>query len=238
MTKVINVFRRERSQRAPLHARWGDVGITVPTEGSWSQFDNPHKARRERNGYGPGFVPDCNQEDEPNLIKPSSSKKSTTKRHHLSTSLSRMRSIAKRKDQIPNKSSQGRETRLSYKPIIDSDHMVELAMEYGDGTEIPPILYVHPSRAYYENLEVLQSKTKSTSPQVITTQAWPRAPWDSIDGDDDRSLSTRSSSPESQTHTPPALPAVSEKKKKKNRKSLAPRLAALAMVEEDEDLYG
>lgn len=152
-----------------------------------------------------------------------------------------MRSIARRKDQITNKRNEKHETHLSYKPIVDPDHMVELAMEYGDGTEIPPILYVHPSKTYYENLAVFQSKTRSTSPQVILTQAWPRPPWDFIDGDDERTLSTRSSSPESQAHTPPyqqpAVPAVSEKKKK-NRKSFAPRLAALAMVEDDEDLYG
>ncbi|KAJ6140568.1 hypothetical protein N7470_010364 [Penicillium chermesinum] len=38
----------------------GDVGISVPTEGSWNQIDNPHRrALEERQRYGPGFVPGC-----------------------------------------------------------------------------------------------------------------------------------------------------------------------------------
>ncbi|KAJ9374876.1 hypothetical protein DTO282E5_431 [Paecilomyces variotii] len=240
MASIVNAFRKQKPQRAPLHARWGDVGITVPTEGSWSQFDNPHKASHERAGYGPGFVPDCNDENDPNLINQPSSKKSTTKRHQLSIPLSRMRSITRRKDQETKRSNGTSKARFSYKPI-DPDHMVELAMEYGDGTEIPPILYVPPSKAYYEDLKVLQSRMRSKSPQVTTQHvsrdSWPRPPWDFLSDDDDRSTNTSSQTRILPYHQP-APREVSDRKKKKNRKLFAPKPATFAMVEDDEDLYG
>lgn len=53
----LNRFRKHDSHK-PLHARWGDVSITAPTEGSWCQYDNPHKSTQRRLGYGPGYVPD------------------------------------------------------------------------------------------------------------------------------------------------------------------------------------
>ncbi|KAJ5659356.1 hypothetical protein N7507_005807 [Penicillium longicatenatum] len=57
VNKPLALFRRPESPR-PLHARWGDVDISVPTEGSWNQYNNPHRpAQEERQMYGPGFVP-------------------------------------------------------------------------------------------------------------------------------------------------------------------------------------
>ncbi|KAJ5812044.1 hypothetical protein N7474_008345 [Penicillium riverlandense] len=52
-------FLRKSEDPKPLHPRWGDVDISVPTEGSWNQYDNPHRGMREQQSYGPGFVPDC-----------------------------------------------------------------------------------------------------------------------------------------------------------------------------------
>ena len=67
MAGIVNnslaVFRRSESTK-PLHTRWGDVAISVPTDGSWNQYENPHRAR-ERQLYGPGFVPDCSPSDWP-----------------------------------------------------------------------------------------------------------------------------------------------------------------------------
>ncbi|OOF97974.1 hypothetical protein ASPCADRAFT_205241 [Aspergillus carbonarius ITEM 5010] len=40
-------FRKHGTPK-PLHERWGDVGITVPTEGSWNQLDNPHRSSDRR----------------------------------------------------------------------------------------------------------------------------------------------------------------------------------------------
>ncbi|PWY93519.1 hypothetical protein BO94DRAFT_582903 [Aspergillus sclerotioniger CBS 115572] len=51
MTSLVNKplgrFRKHGSHK-PLHERWGDVGITVPTEGSWNQLDNPHRSSDRR----------------------------------------------------------------------------------------------------------------------------------------------------------------------------------------------
>ncbi|KAJ5311548.1 hypothetical protein N7476_007408 [Penicillium atrosanguineum] len=57
VNRPLSIFRRPESPK-PLHSRWGDVAISVPTDGSWNQYDNPHRIPR-RPSYGPGFVPDC-----------------------------------------------------------------------------------------------------------------------------------------------------------------------------------
>lgn len=58
----LSLFRKSDSSK-PLHARWGDVSISVPTDGSWNQYDNPHRPVTERQAYGPGYVPDCSPQD-------------------------------------------------------------------------------------------------------------------------------------------------------------------------------
>ncbi|KAJ5373974.1 hypothetical protein N7517_005980 [Penicillium concentricum] len=58
----LSLFRKSDSTK-PLHARWGDVSISVPTDGSWNQYDNPHRPVKERSSYGPGYVPDCSPQD-------------------------------------------------------------------------------------------------------------------------------------------------------------------------------
>ncbi|KAJ5308939.1 hypothetical protein PENANT_c020G06001 [Penicillium antarcticum] len=58
----LSLFRKSDSTK-PLHARWGDVAISVPTDGSWNQYDNPHRPVTERQPYGPGYVPDCSPQD-------------------------------------------------------------------------------------------------------------------------------------------------------------------------------
>lgn len=62
VNKPLTIFRRPESPK-PLHARWGDVAISVPTDGSWNQYENPHRPPPERESYGPGFVPDCSPSD-------------------------------------------------------------------------------------------------------------------------------------------------------------------------------
>ncbi|CAI7663474.1 unnamed protein product [Penicillium glandicola] len=62
VNRPLSRFRKPDSQK-PLHARWGDVSISVPTDGSWNQYDNPHRPVKERSAYGPGYVPDCSPQD-------------------------------------------------------------------------------------------------------------------------------------------------------------------------------
>lgn len=47
VTGPLGRFRKNGSHKR-LHERWGDVGITVPTEGSWNQRDNPHRSSDRR----------------------------------------------------------------------------------------------------------------------------------------------------------------------------------------------
>lgn len=58
MANLAPLTRFRKNDRKPLHSRWGDVSITAPTEGSWCQYDNPHKSAQRWRGYGPGFVPE------------------------------------------------------------------------------------------------------------------------------------------------------------------------------------
>lgn len=60
--KPLAIFRKTDSSK-PLHSRWGDVAISVPTDGSWNQYDNPHKRVPTRQRYGPGFVANCSPTD-------------------------------------------------------------------------------------------------------------------------------------------------------------------------------
>ncbi|KAJ5791630.1 uncharacterized protein N7518_008641 [Penicillium psychrosexuale] len=58
----LSLFRKSDSSK-PLHARWGDVSISVPTDGSWNQYENPHRPVKEKSAYGPGYVPDCSPQE-------------------------------------------------------------------------------------------------------------------------------------------------------------------------------
>ncbi|KAJ5935259.1 hypothetical protein N7466_004806 [Penicillium verhagenii] len=66
VNKPLSMFRRPDSPR-PLHTRWGDVAISVPTDGSWNQYNNPHRPpQEEREAYGPGYIshyPPSNRHD-------------------------------------------------------------------------------------------------------------------------------------------------------------------------------
>lgn len=56
VTTSLDIIRRHKHNRRPrLHARWGDVAITAPIDGAWSQYNNPHLKGKKL--YGPGFVP-------------------------------------------------------------------------------------------------------------------------------------------------------------------------------------
>lgn len=60
--KPLNPFRKQESSDSfkSLHSRWGDVAITVPTEGSWSQYNTPNCRNRShrRAFYGTDYVPE------------------------------------------------------------------------------------------------------------------------------------------------------------------------------------
>lgn len=60
---TLSIFRKSEPSK-PLHPRWGDVDISAPTDGSWNQYDNPHRSDRQRSlnrlGHVPGVSPHRN----------------------------------------------------------------------------------------------------------------------------------------------------------------------------------
>lgn len=61
VNKPLAIFCRPDSPK-PLHSRWGDTSISVPTDGSWNQYDNPHR-HTPSGHYGPGFMPESSPSD-------------------------------------------------------------------------------------------------------------------------------------------------------------------------------
>jgi hypothetical protein len=62
----LDIIRRHKPRQHHLHSRWGDVGITAPVEGAWSQINNPHLRGEKK--YGPGFVPALDIDDKEVLL--------------------------------------------------------------------------------------------------------------------------------------------------------------------------
>lgn len=61
--KPLNPFRKQNTPSTPsnhLHSRWGDVSISVPTEGSWSQYDTSHHLTRHKNDHSSGYASEQN----------------------------------------------------------------------------------------------------------------------------------------------------------------------------------
>lgn len=92
VNKPLSMFRRPESPK-PLHSRWGDVDISVPTDGSWNQYNNPHRRAARKQSYGPGFVP-----DDPSTRKPPPAKEESNASGRStpteSTSISRQNSLS------------------------------------------------------------------------------------------------------------------------------------------------
>lgn len=65
----LDIIRRHKPRQPHLHSRWGDVAITAPVEGAWSQIDSQYLEGDQK--YGPGFVPGVDIDDkEVMLIDP------------------------------------------------------------------------------------------------------------------------------------------------------------------------
>lgn len=174
----LDLIRRRKTQKHPhLHARWGDVSISAPTEGSWTQFNNPYQ--REKVNYGPGFVPGCsadddNSSDEEETSQEGRSKKSVLKSRRLTRMLS-----PSTLNTTTSKKSQERENQagFEYKPVRP-DYAQEVA-EKVDKQNVPRFRYVPASQRYLRDLatdlqpeieaENLQpARSRSCEPPVVT----------------------------------------------------------------------
>lgn len=167
-------LRRHDASR-PLHARWGDVAITAPTEGSWCQYDNPHKSVQRRGGYGPGYVPDGyralreegheeekeRKEDE-RKRNASPMNMSSLSPRRLSMHLSRTKT-PEREQERPRRQLQHKRgyNEFAYKPI-KRDYSTEVA-EVAGGHRASRFRYIPASPQYFEELEMIGSRSQSVS---------------------------------------------------------------------------
>ncbi|KAJ5632439.1 hypothetical protein N7490_008778 [Penicillium lividum] len=182
VNKPLGLFRRPESPR-PLHARWGDVAISVPTEGSWNQYDNPHRpAQEERQTYGPGFVPHChpsdksgipsNENDEDHKI--ASSRSSTSRRNSLSLGALRPGRLSVRLASRPKhrrgevqqeRDTQQDRTDFAYKPIRQ-DYPLESTEEskpvkQKQNVATPPFKYIPTNGRYLEEIPAAPPRSQS-----------------------------------------------------------------------------
>jgi hypothetical protein len=177
VNRPISIFRRPESPK-PLHSRWGDVAISVPTDGSWNQYDNPHRVPR-RPAYGPGFVPDCSPSDrnlrqvnekETEEDNKSTSTSSTMSRRN-SLSLGSLRPgrlsvrLASRPKHLRGESPAERDSQtdqkkpdFAYKPI-QQDYPTEVSETSSQST--PRYRYIPASGPYLEDIPGSVPRSKS-----------------------------------------------------------------------------
>ena len=174
VNKPLAMFRRPESPR-PLHARWGDVAISVPTEGSWNQYNNPHRpAQEERQTYGPGFVPHDrpssrtdtaykkNSHQEDSMDRPLRSSTHTPRRNSLSIGALRTGRLSVRLASRPKHlrgeaqperdadQQEAQRTEFAYKPIRQ-DYLVE-ATEKSKPADTTPFKYIPTNGRYLEEI--------------------------------------------------------------------------------------
>ncbi|KAJ5610562.1 hypothetical protein N7510_007281 [Penicillium lagena] len=201
-------FLRKSEDPKPLHPRWGDVDISVPTEGSWNQYDNPHRAMREPQCYGPGFVPDCCSYDK-EIIKnhrPDGNNSHSTAAYIDTTSSSRRNSralgalrpgrlsvrLASRPKHLRNNSqtaqqSQSMEperTEFAYKPIQQdyTAEAIENATQFQQQQQQPTrFKYIPTNGRYLEQLAHVPSRSQSVD-SYRGSQLWRNSVIRSLEG--------------------------------------------------------
>ncbi|KAL1989232.1 hypothetical protein VTN96DRAFT_3779 [Rasamsonia emersonii] len=167
----LDLLRRRKTQKHPqLHARWGDVSISAPTEGAWTQFNNPYQ--REKVNYGPGFVPGCSADDDNSSDGEEASQESRSKKSVLkSRRLTRILAPSTL-NTTSSKKSQEREnqTGFEYKPVRP-DYAQEVA-ENVDKQNVPRFRYVPASQNYLRDLVTdLQPETEAVNLQPARSRS-------------------------------------------------------------------
>lgn len=180
VNRPLAIFRRPDSPK-PLHSRWGDTSISVPTDGSWNQYDNPHRPSPPRQVYGPGFVPDCSPSDrttkplsyeDPDKENKSTSANSANRSHRNSLSLGALRPgrlsvrLASRPKRLRGETPSERESRQSeekkaefaYKPI-HQDYPAEVT----ENTHAPRYRYIPTSGRYVEDIKGTVPRSQSAT---------------------------------------------------------------------------
>lgn len=149
VSNPLSIFRRQKRKKVqePLHARWGDVSISAPTDGAWTQFEKPQGPGNA--AYGPGFVPDCDDvcfhpsesEDEATLHN---SRKSRANPRQLPRILTPSR-LPRRILQVGQK-----KPTFAYKPI-SQDYSHEIS-EKASHVTAPRVRYIPASEQIFREL--------------------------------------------------------------------------------------
>ncbi|KAL4885587.1 hypothetical protein BJY04DRAFT_136309 [Aspergillus karnatakaensis] len=85
MTAIVQKLRRKRKLSSELDSRWGDMAISSPNEGSWSQYDassvrgSPVSDRSSENGHSNDWKPSAGESSAPFTlsVKRNESRKAT-----------------------------------------------------------------------------------------------------------------------------------------------------------------
>ncbi|RAO71481.1 uncharacterized protein BHQ10_007493 [Talaromyces amestolkiae] len=175
MANIVNtsldIIRRHKTRHPRLHSRWGDIAITPPVEGAWSQFENPYL--RDDEEYGPGFVPSIDIGNKEVLLLDSASessddelatkekislKEEKTEKEADSKALSKAKRITRIllpssvNSPVRNLSlDKGKVTDFRYRPV-QPDYAQEVA-EKVDKQSRPHFRYVPASKHYMEDLK-------------------------------------------------------------------------------------
>lgn len=199
VNKPLAIFRRPDSPK-PMHSRWGDTAISVPTDGSWNQYDNPHRAAPQRQVYGPGFVPECPPSNRTTI--PSSHEDpdeenrstSTNRSRHTSLSLGTLRPgrlsvrLASRPKHLrgetpserDSQQSEQKKTEFAYKPI-HQDYPAEVT----ENAHTARYRYIPTNGRYVEDIKGSVPRSQSAS-SYRRSHARCDSLSESYDGDDRR----------------------------------------------------
>ncbi|EEA21926.1 hypothetical protein TMatcc_008646 [Talaromyces marneffei ATCC 18224] len=176
MANIVNsslgIIRRHKTRRPRLHSRWGDVTITPPVEGAWSQFENPYL--RDDEEYGPGFVPSIDignkevllldsasdsSDDESTTKEKRGMKEERTEKEVDSKAMSKARRLTRillpsSVDSPVRKTSvdKSKVTDFRYRPV-QPDYAQEVA-EKIDKQSRPHFRYVPASKHYMQELKI------------------------------------------------------------------------------------
>ncbi|KAH8700158.1 hypothetical protein BGW36DRAFT_123924 [Talaromyces proteolyticus] len=173
----LDIIRRHKQPRRPhLHARWGDVGITAPIDGAWSQFHNPHLKGKKI--YGPGYVAGVSStanndnkevmlldadewtsedEEEKRKEKEKEKERSASKARRLTRILlpSSINTPTKKTDELDKEKPP---VEFQYKPVCP-DYAQEIAQKL-DMEAKPHFRYVPASEKYFKELIIDSPKAE------------------------------------------------------------------------------
>ncbi|EED16418.1 conserved hypothetical protein [Talaromyces stipitatus ATCC 10500] len=164
----LDIIRRHKARHPRLHSRWGDVAITPPVEGAWSQFDNPYI--RDEREYGPGFIPSLDISNKEVLLLESSTdgsddelakekniKEGRTGKEADSKAISKAKRLTRIllpssvNSTVRKSADKGKANDFQYRPV-QPDYAQEV-VEKIDQQSRPHFRYVPASRHYLYNLK-------------------------------------------------------------------------------------